>query len=356
MHTVSVVVLSLLGAAIATGGAGPRVALTRETLRRYLTGQVGYSDRDWRDVLAGRAVAKNLETPETVDVSIFGAVRVRGRASDLAEQIREIDVFERQLDVIGVGKFNDPPRFSDLDALELLESDVHDLRNCRAGDCELQLSEEAMARFGAHVDWDSADAPTQATRIYREMIFDVLRTYRAGGVDTLGTYVDRDPATPISEEVHGLANPLDTPMPIPELTRFLREYPRSSLPGADEFFYWNMGEFGMKPTTRLNQVVIQPLPTGVPSLPGLRYVIATRQIYANHYFSATLELRTLVDDDAAEDDGFFLLYATRSRVTGLSGFFKGLLRAIVKRRARSGMERYLTNTKAVIEGRSPGDH
>ena len=356
MHTVSVVVLSLLGAAIATGGAGPRVALTRETLRRYLTDQVGYSDRDWRDVLAGRAVAKNLETPETVDVSIFGAVRVRGRASDLAEQIREIDVFERQLDVIGVGKFNDPPRLSDLDALELLESDVHDLRNCRAGDCELQLSEEAMARFGAHVDWDSADAPTQATRIYREMIFDVLRAYRAGGVDTLGTYVDRDPATPISEEVHGLANPLDTPMPIPELTRFLREYPRSSLPGADEFFYWNMGEFGMKPTTRLNQVVIQPLPTGVPSLPGLRYVIATRQIYANHYFSATLELRTLVDDDAAEDDGFFLLYATRSRVTGLSGFFKGLLRAIVKRRARSGMERYLTNTKAVIEGRSPGDH
>ena len=117
--------------------------------------------------------------------------------------------------------------------------------------------------------------------------------------------MDRDPATPISEEVHGLANPLDTPMPIPELTRFLREYPRSSLPGADEFFYWNMGEFGMKPTTRLNQVVIQPLPTGVPSLPGLRYVIATRQIYANHYFSATLELRTLVDDDAAENDGFF---------------------------------------------------
>ena len=120
---------------------------------------------------------------------------------------------------------------------------------------------------------------------------------------------------PLSAEVHGLAYPLDTPMPIPELTRFLREYPRSGLPGAAEFFYWNMGEFGMKPTTRLNQVVIQPFPAGVASLPGLRYVIATRQIYANHYFSATLELRTLVDDDDGEDDGFFLLYATRSRVS-----------------------------------------
>ena len=352
VNAISVVILSLLGTAIGIGGARPRAEPTRETLRRYLTDQIGYSDRDWRDVLAGRAVAKNLETPEAVDVSIFGAVRVRGRASDLAEQIREIDVFEHKLNIIGVGKFNDPPRLSDLDELE---SDVHDLRNCRPGDCELQLSEKAMARFGAGVDWDSADAAAHANRIYREMIFDALRTYRAGGVDTLGTYADRNPATAISEEVHGLANPLDTPMPIRELTRFLREYPRSSLPGADDFFYWNMGEFGMKPTTRLNQVVVQPFPTGVASLPGLRYVIATRQVYANHYFSATLELRTLVDDDG-EDDGFFLLYATRSRVTGLSGFFKGLLRAIVKRRARSGMERYLTNTQAVIEGRSPGGH
>ena len=285
------VILSLLGAAIAIGGAEPRVAPTRETLRRYLTDQIGCSDRDWRDVLAGRAVAKNLETPEAVDVSIFGAVRVRGRARDLAEQIREIDVFERQLNILGVGKFNDPPRLSDLDALELLESDVHDLRNCRPGDCELQLSEQAMAWFDARVDWDSADAPAQATRIYREMIFDALRTYRVGGVDALGNYADRIPAAPLSEEVHGLANPLDTPtpIPVPELTRFLREYPRLSLPGADDFFYWNMGEFGMKPTTRLNQVVIQPFPTGVASLPGLRYVIATRQIYANHYFSATLE-------------------------------------------------------------------
>ena len=179
MATVSVVILSLLGVAIAIEGAGPRVEPTRETLRRYLTDQIGYSDRDWRDVLDGRAVAKNLETPEAVDVSIFGAVRVRGRARDLAEQMREIDVLERKLNVIGVGKFNDPPRLSDLDALELLESDVDDLRNCRAGDCELQLSENAMARFAALVDWDSADAPAQATRIYREMIFDTLRTYRS---------------------------------------------------------------------------------------------------------------------------------------------------------------------------------
>jgi hypothetical protein len=345
------VILSLLGAALVGEGAA-QVGPNRETLRRYLTNQIGYSDQDWRDVLAGRSVAKNLETSDSVDVSIFGAVRIRGRARDLAEQIREIDVFERKLNIVDVGRFSDVPRRRDLDALELHESDANDLRDCRPGDCELQLSEEAMLQFDARVDWDGANALAQATRIYQDVLFETLRAYRVGGVDALGTYADRNPPTPITEEVHGLAHPLDTPVPIPGLTRFLREYPRSSLPGAHDFFYWNVGDFGMKPTTRLNQVVIQPFPAGVAGLPGLRYVIATRQIYANHYFSATLELRTLVDDDG-EDDAFFLLYATRSRITGLSGYFKGLLRAIVKRRARSGMERYLTNTQTVVESPRP---
>ena len=128
--TVPIAVLLLLSAAVAIGAEPPGES-TREIVRRYLTDQIGYSEGDWRDVLAGQAVARNLETPEPVDVSIFGAVRVRGRARELAEQIRDIDVFERKLKVIGVGKFSDPPRLSDLATLELLESDVRDLRNCR---------------------------------------------------------------------------------------------------------------------------------------------------------------------------------------------------------------------------------
>jgi hypothetical protein len=252
------VILSLLAAAIVVQGAAPQQPSSREALRHYLKETIGYSDGDWRDILQGKAVAKNLDTPEAVDVSIFGAVRVRGRSKDLADQIRDIDVFERKLNVIGVGKFSDPPRLGDLDGLELTAQDVQDLKNCRPGHCELQLSAKAMARFDAAVDWEDGNASAQANRIYREMMFDALRDYRVGGVDTLGTYDDRKPPTPISEEVHGLANPLDTPMPIPDLTRFLRDYPRGQLDGAESLFYWNMGEFGMKPTTRLNQIVIQP--------------------------------------------------------------------------------------------------
>jgi hypothetical protein len=73
-------------------------------------------------------------------------------------------------------------------------------------------------------------------------------------------------------------------------------------------------------------------------------------VYSSHYFSATLELRTVVDDPARAGHGFYLLYTTKSRVTGLTGFMGTLIRGLVRSRARSGMERYLTITRRMVEG------
>lgn len=321
---------------------------SRDALRRYLVDVVGFSGRDWRDILNNTAVARNLDTRENIEVSIYGVIRIEGRPRDFVDRIREIDELERKLKIIGVGKFSDPPRLQDLDGVELSEQDAGDVRNCRPGDCQLQLTARAMQRFDTLVDWERDDARTQAARVYREMMFDLLQAYREGGARALPAFVDQTPPTIVADEMALLVNPLDAPVPIPELRRYLRDYPRAVLPGSESLFYWNTGEFGMKPTTRVNQIVIQPIPTPVASMPGLRHIIATQQVYANHYFSATLELRSIIEDDGG--DAFFLLYATRSRIPGLSGFFKAILRTIVRSRARSGMERYLTRTKALIEG------
>ena len=107
--------------------------------------------------------------------------------------------------------------------------------------------------------------------------------------------------------------------------------------------------FGLKPTVRLNHVTVYSI-AGPGAADGLRYVVATVQVYADHYFSATLELRSVVDDAAAPGKRFYLFYTTKSRVSGLTGFMAMLIRPLVKSRARSGMERYLDMTKKVVEG------
>lgn len=320
----------------------------RELVHRYLRSEIGFSGGDWRDVLAGRAVARTMDVETGQDVSIYGAVRLPGAPGAFVDRIRRIDAFERDLKVDQVGRFDEPPRLDDLSGLTVLEEDLGDLRRCRPGDCELQLSEAALLQLDARVDWDASDAHARVNALFREMIFDTLRAYRASGARALGAYADRRPATSIPDQIARLFHPEDAPVPVPELTAYLRKYPHATLPGAEDLFYWNRGDFGMKPTTRLNHVVIYPVPAGVASATGVRWVIATQQLYANHYFSATLELRTLVEDDAGEAPGFFLLYATRSHVPGLSGFLGGILRPIVKGRARSGMEGYLERTQTLI--------
>jgi hypothetical protein len=39
---------------------------------------------------------------------------------------------------------------------------------------------------------------------------------------------------------------------LPELRRYLLEYPDAALAGADSFFYWEKVSFGLKPTIRVN--------------------------------------------------------------------------------------------------------
>lgn len=348
MRSFSLPILSLSLAALLTV-SGP-AEQPGDLIRTFLRDAMGFSANDVAAVQAGRAVARQMKTREAVDVNIFGAVRLATSAEAFLSQLRDIDLLERRLGIIQVGKFHDPPLASDLDGLTLEKDDLDALEGCRPSNCDLQLPAEAMERFRSRVNWRADDARAQAMALFRQIAFEWLETYRAGGSASLGAYADHSPPISNASEFHLLIAPGDMPADLPGLIHYLVHYPKSTLKDAADFFYWNKGEFGMKPTTRLNHVVIYPLAgTGAPE--PLRYVMATKQLYANHYFSATLELRTVVDDPQAPGRGIYLLYTTKSRVSGLTGFIGTLIRSIVKSRARSGMEQFLTLTRKAVEGR-----
>lgn len=342
-------ILSLVALMLALTGP-PLASATQDLAHRFLHDTMGFSTGDVESIDAGRAMARQMKTREGVDVNIFGAVRVAASADAFLHQLRDIDRLERKLGIQQVGKFHDPPLLEDLDGLTLDQADVDALAQCQPGDCSLQLSARALTQFRTEVNWQAADAKAQVDRLFRRMIFDELQTYRNGGSATLDAYADQDRALSRANEFRLLSTVGDMPAERPELMHYIRSYPKGFLPGATDFFYWNKGEFGMKPTVRLNHVTIYPI--AGPGMPEtLRCIVATSQIYANHYFSATLELRSVVDDTAAPGTRFYLFYTTKSRVSGLTGFMSMLLRPMVKSRARSGMERYLDLTRNVVEGR-----
>ena len=344
-----------LGCAVAAVAVVGLLAEPRDAVERLLTGRVGFSADDVRELKRGEAVVRSLPTRARQEVAHVAAVYLDAPPDEFVERFRDIEEFERGPGIPQIGRFGVPPRIEDLESLTLAPDDVAELPRCRPGDCEIKLSVDAMARFRDEVDWSSEDAAGQANEVARTMILDLLRAYREHGNAALGSYVDGKRPLAVAEHFRSLLASRDPlPVPVPALLAYLDGYPRGLPDGADEFFYWTVVDFGLKPTIRLNHVTICALPDR--SSTGVAYAIATKQLYASHYFHTTLELRFLLDRTATDGRaGSALISITRSRNDGMTGFRGLFLRPIIRRRSRGAVRGYLEHVKRQVERPASGE-
>ena len=328
------------------------VALSAEpgsAVEPLLTERMGFSADDVRELERGSAVVRSLRTRVRQEVAHVAAVYLDVLPDDFVERFRDIEAFERGPGIPQIGRFGVPPRIEDLEPLTLAPEDVAELPRCRPGDCRIKLSVDAMARFRNEVDWSSEDAARQADGVARTMILDLLRAYQAHGNAALGSYVDGRRPLAVADHFRSLLHSRDPlPVAVPALLAYLDGYPHGLPDGADEFFYWTVVDFGMKPTIRVNHVTICALADR--SSTGAAYAIATKQLYASHYFHTTLELRFLLDrTDAEGRKGSALISITRSRNDGMTGFRGLFLRSIIRRRSRDAVRNYLEHVKRQVE-------
>lgn len=311
-----------------------------------------FSAADRRALDSGEAVVKTLDTPVRQELAHFGVVYVDATVERFIERFSDIERFERGPGILQIGRFGTPPRIEDLASLTLPPKDVAALATCHPGDCEVKLSAAAMTRFRDHVNWSSPNAARQANEATRDLLLELVRAYQADGNAALGQYDDGDEPLSIAGQFRALlASSNRLPLPVSDLMAYLGEYPRSRPAGAEDFFYWSVVDFGLKPTVRINHVIIYPL-AARPS--GVSHVITIKQLYASHYFYTTLELRFLIENDPGADRrGFYLVSITRSRSDGTTGFKGSLLRPILRRRSRNGVRGYLEHVKRQVERAAP---
>ena len=113
-----------------------------------------------------------------------------------------------------------------------------------------------------------------------------------------------------------------------------------------EFFYWAHNEFGLKPIIRLNHVVIYPL----GDADDASVAIASKQLYASHYFHTALELKFAVTDSSRPNtEGFYLISLSRSRSDGLTGISGRIMRTVGQSRARRGLAALMKLLKTNLE-------
>lgn len=324
-----------------SGQSGP--ARLPGLLESYVTKVVKPTDAQRKQMLAGQPVTKLLEADPSHEVSVFGITWIKAPVDRYVAAIRDIEKFEKGENFRVTKKVSSPPRLEDFAQLTLPPDDLEDLKTCRVGSCELKLSEAALNRMRKEIDWSKPTAAADANALARRLMLEYVRGYLEGGDARLATYRDSDRPTFVGAEFASMVDRMPSLTEyLPDLKRYLLDYPKASLPKAESFVYWQEAQFGLKPTIRINHVTIAEEPTHA--------VVASKMLYSTHYFWTAIELRLLVPDPS-RGEGFWFASVNRSRSDGLSGFVGRLIRGKVRGEAEKGMVAALAITKSRMEGR-----
>ncbi len=133
---------------------------------------------------------------------------------------------------------------------------------------------------------------------------------------------------------------------VPSLQQFLAAYPKGKLDGAREVLFWaDDSPPGLKPILSMSHLVVY----SPPEFQGLT-LMATKQLYASHYFEAVFDLTAIVEDaPSAGHSGIYLVVLRRFRFDDLPSGGLVNIRSKVIGKMREHMRAELERQKQVSE-------
>jgi hypothetical protein len=239
--------------ALALAGLASTAAADASRVVTFMREAIGLSEAQVASVEAGEVVTRQLPAADKSEIAAFGAVRVHGdRAAFLRQAGSDVGKTRKSGAILEIGRFSRPPRLEDLAGLTLDEDSFAAVRECKPGDCGIKLSRSTMEKVQGEIDWKAADARARAAQVLKEMLVDYTAAYMRGGTAAMATYADKESPIETSAEFGKIltASPYLVEY-VPELHRYAEEYPKASLSGAEDFFYWSKDKYAPKPTISL---------------------------------------------------------------------------------------------------------
>jgi len=314
---------------------------------KFFREYTGLNDGQISAIRNGKAVAKILDSRTPDEVFVFGAVYIESTPEKYLKLASDIEALRKLPSYLAIKKFSDPPQLSDLEGFTLEADDIKHLKNCEPGKCEVQLPSEAMDSFKQSVDWSAPDVANLVNRTAQQMALDAVLKYIQGGNAALGIYRDKHHPAVVADTFQSLLSRSKAlPVYLPDLDRYLLDYPKANSDAIQSEFYWEKVNFGLKPTLRIVQAIVY---RGTDSANAV-HALAVKQLYASHYFETALDLTVCVQDQ--QRPGIYLITLKGSQQAGLSGFKGGIVRKVAVDKTRSSLERALGTIKERLEGKS----
>ena len=308
-----------------------------------------FTDAELQTLAAGQVIARADSGSSGGELMSVGAVRVRTpRAQTAAYYGQMISYVDGQV-TLAFGKFSNPPVLDDAKGLSLDQKEIDALRSCKPGDCDLRIGGAGIAAVRQSIDWKAPDAAARAQAAVRQALVNYVTAYLQRGDEALVTFADTQKPVSLTDEWRAIvSNSPQLRQYAPALTDYLLQYPKATLPGAKDVFYWIKENYGLKPVISVVHGVIYQ----APDRPD-RTTVVQKQIYASHYYDASLAVATLFDGEENGKPTTVIVYANRSRGDLLKGGFGGLRQKVARDQAKSATIDTLQTIQTQLEKARP---
>jgi hypothetical protein len=320
---------------------GASTALAQRSLAEFqqvLREKASIDEPGFAELQLNQPVVRLVPTTDKSEVAVTGVVNTNASAEEFLRQYRDSMVRKNNAAILAIGSFSREPSLADLADLTLETDDIDDLKECVVGDCQIKLSAPMIERFRREIDWSAPDYQLRVTNLFKEMLLAYVKDYRARGEAALIEYNDKRDSISVATEHRELTSAAGY------IARYLSDA-KSGLQLTEEALVWSKIKFGLKPVIAVNHISIYKRNSDV----GPQVLVASKQIYANHYFNAFLALTAFVNVPGATN-GSYLVYENRSRADGLEGPFGKIKRGVVEKKALEGLRGIIAQSRASLEG------
>ena len=285
------------------------IARAEPTADEVLT-SAGLSASDKANVTSGQFVNVSLKGVSERDLAFAMAFLVKTPPDALAKQIVTGELITADSQVKTFGELSGAGSLADFAKLTLTPDEAKALANAKAGDA-LNLSASEIAAFKAL----AGSPPTAVQEQLRRMLLARYQAYRASGLARIAPY-DRgsgrtsEPAADLrkaSQATQGLQKYL------PAFQKVLLDYPKATLPGMEEKFFWVKSLIHDEMTYILAHVMV--------AADGAARVVARREYYVSTGYNAEQTVAGFLPVQGGTV-AVTTIHAFTDQVTGMGGSMK----------------------------------
>ena len=150
-------------------------------LQGFLRQNIGLSQDEIASIRKGQPVTKTLPSRTPAEVFLFGAVYINAVPERYLELNRDFDRLRKLPNYLGLGVLGNPAQPSDLAGFSFDKEDVQALKNCKPGDCLIQMPAGTMEEVRRSISWSSPDVNEEVNQLLRKTALQRLAAYRREG-------------------------------------------------------------------------------------------------------------------------------------------------------------------------------